>query len=886
MSMITQLLGEDLTYALGWTFIHSLWQGGMIALLMILILQKIPTRNASQRYGVAMGSLVAVLLTTMGTFLLLYLQPARPEMVADAVVAVSAGEAQVVEDGFILSAWLAGKLPLLVTVWIAGAAILSIRLLFGLAYVERLRKSATELGESVTTLAGKLSDEIGYQRAVGVAESALVKIPVVLGYFKPLVLFPVGAVNQLSTEEVEAVLAHEIAHLVRNDFIQNLIQSIIETLFYYHPAVWWISAVVRAERESCCDDIAIGVCSSQLTYARALVKLQEVGSAPALALPFNSSNKQHLLNRVKRILNQPQSKSQTMEKIAATTMLLFFLLLSSFRMERPAEESMIPEYGERMEVMHTDTVIPRQYVRVHEKHNGQEVELIYENGEVTKFKVDGKELSEDEYADYAKIYEHMLYQAQNVPVPPAPPAPPAAPGAPEPVAAPAAPLPPHPDMPPMPPLPPVPAPAVPDCDSISVGNYFIMTPEASDVAFFAPNVEIVAPEGIANQVIAAMPHMEYSFETEVETERKESVIVREVDDYGNVSFHIDTENPEGSSIQIDNERGVAIVDGQEVVLDADSVFVIEEIKTTSAPRMEYFNVNRYNLNDSEGNAIYWNGVEYPELMEGVEWNDQEWKEYWEKTWDKEEWAKEWKAAWDSEEWQEKWAENQDEWKAYWEEHKGDWLQYSDEIKEYKLRLEEYNEQHSDEIREHYERARQHHRDADRRVKRLYEVRREKSEEGNEENEGGNDDNVFFYEIKGEASSPAIVDASMDVEGVMVIEVDAEDIGDVEVVGRVEGISDAETARAYAVHLRRSGERGRVAGVRSGERGFIWLEEQLLEDGLIEEDGVIEVQLTGDQLIINGQEVENESLDKYRKLYLEKTGRELGDNSKLEIKREN
>ena len=155
MNFTSTLLGDQMVYALGWTFIHSLWQGGMIALIMIVVLQRIPQRSPNARYSVAMASLVGVLFTTVATFLLLYLQPAKPEVAQAVMTAAAETSAPAQEQGFVLSAWIASRLPMLVSIWFAGVAILSFRLIFGLGYMERLRRSALTLDQNLQDAASK-----------------------------------------------------------------------------------------------------------------------------------------------------------------------------------------------------------------------------------------------------------------------------------------------------------------------------------------------------------------------------------------------------------------------------------------------------------------------------------------------------------------------------------------------------------------------------------------------------------------------------------------------------------------------------------------------------------------------------------------------------------
>src|SRR4030095_13888079 len=111
-------------------------------------------------------------------------------------------------------------------------------------------------------------------RSVHVVESIAVEVPTVIGWMRPVILLPVAAVAALTPAQVEAILAHELAHIRRHDYAVNLLQTTAETLLFYHPAVWWISKRIRAEREHCCDDVAVRVCGDAVSYAHALAELE------------------------------------------------------------------------------------------------------------------------------------------------------------------------------------------------------------------------------------------------------------------------------------------------------------------------------------------------------------------------------------------------------------------------------------------------------------------------------------------------------------------------------------------------------------------------------------------------------------------------------------
>jgi hypothetical protein len=180
-----------------------------------------------------------------------------------------------------------------------------------------------------------LKEKIGLNRAVDLVESALVRSPVVAGHLKPVILFPIGVINRLTPKEVEAILAHELAHIVRHDYLFNILQSLVEALFYYHPAVWWLSSQVRTERESACDEMAIRITGDSMHYAKTLVTVQEMAYfplSPSLAFAGQQKKSQFLL-RIQRILNQKQNFN-VMEKLIAT-----FLIIGSIAVLTIAQQN-------------------------------------------------------------------------------------------------------------------------------------------------------------------------------------------------------------------------------------------------------------------------------------------------------------------------------------------------------------------------------------------------------------------------------------------------------------------------------------------------------------------------------------------------------------------
>jgi protocatechuate 3,4-dioxygenase beta subunit len=190
-------------------------------------------------------------------------------------------------------------LPWLVALWGTGVALLSLRLAHGWRTVRRLRASAEDLADPVwAERFTRLRERLDISYPVRLLSSAGARVPMVIGSLKPVVLVPACMLTGLSTEQIEALLVHELAHISRHDYLVNLLQNVLETLFFYHPAVWWVSGQIRKEREHCCDDVAAAACGT-VGYARALASLAELRQAsPGFGLAANGTP---LVERIRRL---------------------------------------------------------------------------------------------------------------------------------------------------------------------------------------------------------------------------------------------------------------------------------------------------------------------------------------------------------------------------------------------------------------------------------------------------------------------------------------------------------------------------------------------------------------------------------------------------------
>jgi beta-lactamase regulating signal transducer with metallopeptidase domain/protocatechuate 3,4-dioxygenase beta subunit len=219
---------------------------------------------------------------------------------------------------------LSQSLPWLISGWVIGVLVLSIQLMTGWRAVQRLRRLAlspasNDLQARLSQLAGRL----GVTKSVKLIESALVVVPTVIGWLRPIILLPTSAVIGLDSAQLEALLAHELAHIRRNDFIVNLIQTAIETLLFYHPAVWWLSHRIRNEREHCCDDIAVEVCDSKFTYAKALATMEELREPAKLSMAADGGS---LIVRIRRLIS-PDSENRRSSWGASLIAMLTLLVI-------------------------------------------------------------------------------------------------------------------------------------------------------------------------------------------------------------------------------------------------------------------------------------------------------------------------------------------------------------------------------------------------------------------------------------------------------------------------------------------------------------------------------------------------------------------------------
>ena len=319
MPAIDALFGQPLAEALGWALLHSIWQIALVAAVAAAVLAFVRQGAADVRYVVSSVALALMLtwpaVTAWTTWAALAADPVRQVAsatapvrpgtpraassigVPDARVEPSSGGTAAPRSSSDLGRWL----PLVLTAWLGGVALCSLRLVMGWVLVERLRLAARRpAGAVVQQMVARLSRRLHVAGPVAAFESVAIDVPAVIGWLKPVLLVPASAIGGLSPDQLEAILAHEIAHVRRHDYLVNLLQTVVETLLFYPPAVWWVSRRIRIEREHCCDDVAAALCGDPVRYARALADLEGLRTeSHGFALAATDGS---LVGRVRRLL--------------------------------------------------------------------------------------------------------------------------------------------------------------------------------------------------------------------------------------------------------------------------------------------------------------------------------------------------------------------------------------------------------------------------------------------------------------------------------------------------------------------------------------------------------------------------------------------------------
>lgn len=336
MKLFDTLVASPAIQMFGWALLHSLWQGIILAILLKGVLSLSRKASSNSRYLMACLTLLLMLILPISTALWsnsgkqsadsgkVLFQNEQTATLSATALQTNISET---EPSYNLLIYQAERqlLPWLVFIWLIGVFISSLRL-FGIwTYTQRLKRSRKhpvleQCGETFE----KLCRQLQISKSIILLESALVKVPTVIGWLKPTILIPSCALTGLTPQQFELILAHELAHIRRNDYLFNLFQTIIETFLFYHPAVWWVSSRIRNERENACDDLAVGLSGDAVVYARTLVAMERLRKAnPSLVMAADGGS---LTQRIHRLVGVEMPHSKPFAGIWVVILISIFLV--------------------------------------------------------------------------------------------------------------------------------------------------------------------------------------------------------------------------------------------------------------------------------------------------------------------------------------------------------------------------------------------------------------------------------------------------------------------------------------------------------------------------------------------------------------------------------
>jgi bla regulator protein BlaR1 len=336
LNIITSAFTDQVVAALCNTLVYSLLQGVALAAVAGTIIVLTRKASAALRYNLLVGALVLFTVGAVITFALqighlknsapqqsaVNIQPAVSDVIhVDNAAPVPAKPLTITEA---ISGYLNAHHNTIVLIWFLIICAKSIQLATGLQGVYRLKRTNIfEVSANWQDKVLQFANSLGIQQKIQLLESGLAKAPMVIGHLKPMILIPIGLLAALSADEVEAILMHELAHIRRRDYLVNLLQSLVEVVLFFNPAVMWVSQLIKTEREHCCDDMALAQNTGKAQYIRALVSCQEYQSTPAYAMAF-PGQKNHLVDRVKRLITNRNNSLGAFEK----TLLAICLVMS------------------------------------------------------------------------------------------------------------------------------------------------------------------------------------------------------------------------------------------------------------------------------------------------------------------------------------------------------------------------------------------------------------------------------------------------------------------------------------------------------------------------------------------------------------------------------
>jgi len=335
--MQESLINSPLLAALAITLIHFLWQGALVALLLKALLSLISYQKSQLRYALSSMAMLANLILPAITFFIIY--DVEYRQATSLVNALPLLDQNFYLDQIPANVWYMEwleYLPALTMIWLAIVTVLALKLIIELYNVNRLPlQGCTAVDVKLKKRFDALISKVGLSRKVRLLLSRKTDVPMAIGWLKPVVLIPFSMLTGLSPQQLDMLLLHELAHIRRHDYLVNFLQTLVEILLFFHPAVSWVSKQMRNEREYCSDDIAVQHCGSSLAYAHTLADTASLcekhrrHSIPNMAMAASGGD---LKQRVVRLLDKQQHCSKTTDTgkwLASFTILLVITFLFS-----------------------------------------------------------------------------------------------------------------------------------------------------------------------------------------------------------------------------------------------------------------------------------------------------------------------------------------------------------------------------------------------------------------------------------------------------------------------------------------------------------------------------------------------------------------------------
>ena len=418
------LINPQWAEALGLTLFDSLWQGALVLIASFVVLLFMKKASPAKRYAIVLVAILILPLFSVTTFLghldngvttSTFNSPLDFENTSVFSLEFNEGSTpieQVAASPTIMEkwkAWTSQNANLALVVWLMGAFLFTVRMLGGFYFLNRLKSGANQITDSVwLEKMSELCNSLKIKGKVLLKQSERVSSPLVMGVIKPVIIFPMGLIQALPTDEIEAILVHELAHIKRKDFLINIVINLLQVIYFFHPAFWWLKIQLDAEREFHCDDIALNQLGKKLTLIKALTNASEFQGhkfQPAMAF---AGKKNQLLSRVKRIVDHKPQMNWLSGFMSLGILVLSFVLMS-----QNASQEDKPTMAD-LEEDNIESLMQNPVLQDTTKVNKAILELLNPNSKVTvktdpsgaviMILNDKAEITGDEYEAYKTAY--------------------------------------------------------------------------------------------------------------------------------------------------------------------------------------------------------------------------------------------------------------------------------------------------------------------------------------------------------------------------------------------------------------------------------------------------------------------------------------------------